>query len=294
MEDKVLKKYKDAGSIAKKVRVWSKSLVKSGAKILDIADEIEAKILAEAEIAFPTNICINDVTAHYTPKFDDETVLTDNDLVSIDLGVHVDGYIADTAYTIDLSGNYADMIAANQKALDAAIALVKPGLSVSVIGARVQNILADSGFKPIENLTGHEVQQYDLHAGLHVPNIKVSYDQKIEEDMVIALEPFATDGCGRVVESKQAEIFSQINIKPIRLREARILLKKIKSREELPFAGRWYAKELNPMKMNLALRDLVSKEILRAYPTLHERDAGSVSQFEHTLIVTSTGCEVIT
>jgi methionyl aminopeptidase len=295
MEEKELKAYREAGKIAVKTREWSKSLIGEGAKLLDIAEKIEKKITdLGAWMAFPVNICINDVTAHYTPKFKDETVVGKNDVVTIDLGAHVDGYIADTAYTVDLSGKYERMLKANEEALEKAISLVKPGVSVSRIGKAVHKTLTDSGFRPIENLSGHEVKQYDLHAGLSIPNIEVPYDWKIEDGMVLAIEPFATDGYGRVIESKRAEIFSLLEVKPTRMREARILLREVEKRQKLPFAERWYAKKINPIRLSLVLRNLVADGILKAHPILHEKEKGIVSQFEHTLIVTGDGCEVTT
>jgi methionyl aminopeptidase len=295
MMDEELSAYRKAGKIASDVREWSKGLVKVDAKLLDVADKIEKKIEEKkAGIAFPVNICINDVAAHYAPKFNDETRIMKNDVVTIDLGVHIDGYIADTAYTIDLSGKYDKMLAANENALEAAIELIKPGASISDIGAAVQKTLNDAGYKPIENLTGHEVEQYDLHAGIAIPNIKLTFDRRIEEDMVLAIEPFATDGAGRVVEARQAEIFSLQNLKPIRMKEARMLLDEIADRGKLPFAQRWYEKKINPVRMSLALNNLLSAGILYAHPVLHEKNKGIVSQFEHTIIVTADGGEVTT
>lgn len=290
-----MKAYREAGKISIKVREWSKELVKPGAKILDIAEGIENKIKGlGGEIAFPVNICINDITAHYTPKYNDQRVISKEDVVTIDIGVHIDGYIADTAYTIDLSGNYEELLKANELALEDAINLVKPGVSVSEIGKAVQRAINSAGFKPIENLTGHEIKQYELHAGISIPNIPVRHDQKLREDMVIAIEPFATNGYGRVIESKHAEIFSLLKSRPTRMREARILLNEVEKRKKLPFAERWFAKKINPMKLNLILRNLAASEILKAHPVLHEKEKGIVSQFEHTVIVTEDGCEVTT
>ncbi len=295
MKEKELTAYRQAGKIASEVRKWSKSLIKKDALVLDIADKIEEKITDKgARIAFPVNVCLNDVAAHYTPKFNDETTLKEDDIVTIDLGAHIDGYIADTAYTIDLSGEYTEMLAANKEALENAINLVEPGASVSDIGETVYDTLTESGYKPIENLTGHEVKNYDLHAGISIPNIKVPYDWKLQEGMVIAIEPFATDGAGRVIESNHAEIFSLKNIKPTRLKEARLLLKEIEERQKLPFAERWLTKKINPLRLSLVLRNLVASEILRAHPILHEKEKGIVSQFEHTIIITEDGCEVTT
>jgi len=295
MDESELEKYRKAGEIARKVREWSRSLVAPDVKIIDLAEKIEDRILADGgKLAFPVNVCINDVTAHYTPKYNDTIILRVGDVVSVDLGVHVDGFIADTAYTVDLSGKYSDLLSCNQKALEESIKLIKPGVSVAAIGEKVQSVITKAGYKPIENLTGHEVKCYDLHAGLAIPSIKVPYNWRVEEGMVLALEPFATDGYGRVVEAKAAEIFSLMNDKPTRMREARLLLGEIAERKELPFAIRWYSKKINPLKLNLIAAQLVAEKVLKSYPPLHEKEKGVVSQFEHTVLVTKGGCEVTT
>ncbi len=295
MDDKELENYRKAGKIASEVREWSHELVSPGAKALDIAEKVEARILEKgALIAFPVNVCINDVTAHYTPRFNDETRLEKTDLVSVDLGAHIDGYIADTAYSIDLSKKYAKLIKADQEALSAAIELVKPGALVADIGKAVYETITAAGYKPIENLAGHEMKQYELHAGLSIPNIPVPHKLKLEEGMALAIEPFATDGAGRVIESKQAEIFSLVTPRPTRNRDARTVIEEVTTRKGLPFAERWMTKKSPPLRLDLAMRDLLSNGTLRAYPTLHEKEKGVVSQFEHTVIVTADGCEVTT
>ncbi len=295
MDDRDLKAYREAGRIASGVKAWSRTLVKEGAGVLGIADKIESRIKEEGGgIAFPVNVCINDIAAHYAPSFQDRGIIQKEDVVTIDIGVHINGFIADTAYTLDLSGNYGRMLEANELALKNAISLIKPGTSVSDIGEIVQKTITDAGYKPIENLTGHEVKQYDLHAGLSIPNIRAPYDRELEEGMVIAIEPFATNGYGRVIESKKAEIFSFLEEKPTRMREARILLKEIEPIKEFPFAERWFAEKMNPLRMSLALRTLVAEKILEAHPVLHEKEKGIVSQFEQTVIVTGEGCEVTT
>ena len=284
-----------AGKIAKDVMAKSTKLIKPGARHLEAADTIEKMIKDEGgKIAFPTNISINDVAAHQIPKFQDKLEFGEKDIVKVDIGVHIDGYIADTAITIDLSGEYSDMLEVNRKALDAAIELIKPGASISQIGEVVQQIITSAGYKPIENLSGHELKQYDLHAGLNIPNIKTPHDWTIEEGMVLAIEPFATDGAGHVIESPKPEIFSVTEERPIRMREARMLLKALKERGELPFAARWYAKKFNPMKLALILNQLTLAEIIHSYPPLHDKNQGMVSQFEHTVIVQEDSVQVTT
>ncbi|RLI93181.1 MAG: type II methionyl aminopeptidase [Candidatus Altiarchaeales archaeon] len=294
--DKIEKEnYNMAGEIAKDVREWSKRLIVEGMKIVEIANNIEKRIEElGGKIAFPVNICINDITAHYTPKFNDNTAISKNDIVSVDLGVHIDGYIADTAYTIDLSNKYKDLLNVNREALERVTEIIKPEMSVAEIGREVQKIINDAGYKPIENLTGHEIKRYDLHAGISIPSINVPYNWKIRKDMVLAIEPFATDGYGRVIESVHSEIFSFENYKPVRMREGRILLNEIEKRKKLPFAKRWYVNKINPLRLELVLRELLSVNAIKKYPVLHEKDGGMVSQFEHTLIITGNGCNVIT
>ena len=289
-----MQEYRKAGKIASKVREWSKGLIKPGAKAFDVAEAIEAKILEEAEIAFPVNVSLNDVAAHYSPDFNDKLTFEEKDLVTIDLGVHVDGYIADTAYTIDLSGDNQALVEASEAGLQAAIDTVRAGVSIKEIGKNIQAAINAKGFRPIENLTGHELKQYDLHAGLAIPNVEVPYDFKLEEGQAFAIEPFATNGRGRVIESKNAMIFSFLRNVPVRMREGRVVLEEAEKRQGLPFAERWFAKKMHPLKLKMVLRELVDRDALHAYPTLHEVDKGLVSQTEHTVIVEKDGCEVTT
>ena len=295
MEDAVYQNYVKAGKIAAKVRDWGSKLIKPGVTYLEVADKVEAKIKEEGGgLPFPTNISVNDIAAHYVPKYKDPIEFQKEDMVKLDLGVEIDGYIADTALTIDLGGRHSKMLEANEKALNDAISLVKPGASIAEIGSAVYDAITGAGYKPIENLSGHQVEQYELHAGISIPNIPVPYDKKLEEGMVIAIEPFATDGAGHVIESPKSEIYSLINWRPSRIREARTLFKEISDRHSLPFASRWYAEKIPQMKLSLILNQLTKSEVLHAYPPLHDRLCGKVSQFEHTLIVTEDGCEVTT
>lgn len=289
-----LEEYRKAGKIASEVREWSKGLIKPGAKALEVADAIEEKIKDKgAGIAFPCNVSLNEVAAHYTPFAKDDLEFKESDVVTIDLGAHIDGYIADTAYTIDLSGEHQDLVDASVAGLDAAIDTVKAGVSVSEIGEAIENAIRERGFKPIENLTGHELKQYDLHAGVAIPNIKVPFDKTLEEGQAFAIEPFATNGRGRVIEGGRTEIYSFLRPAPTRLAEGKVVMELAAERGGLPFPERWF-KELNQFKLKMALRELVKRDALHGYPVLQEAEKGLVSQAEHTLIVTSDGCEVTT
>jgi len=286
--------YIRAGKIASEVREWSKSLIKPGAKALDIAEAIEKKIEdKDAGIAFPCNVSLNDVAAHYTPFAKDELELKETDLVTIDLGTHIDGYIADTAYTVDLSGENQKLVEASDAALEAAISLVKAGVSVSKIGEAVEKEIRSRGFKPIENLTGHQLLQYELHGPMAIPNIKVPFDKALEEEQVLAIEPFATNGRGRVIEGNRIEIYSFLQVVPTRLMEGKKIMEYAAERQSLPFAERWL-KDMNQLKLRMALRELALRGAIHGYPVLHEAEKGLVSQSEHTVIVEKGGCKVTT
>lgn len=292
MEEEKIKKYREAGKIAKDVVDFSRSLIEPGKNMFEIAEKIEGKIKEKAGIAFPVNICVNDIGAHFTPKWNDTAVLG-NDVVKVDLGVSLDGFIADTAYTVDLSGKYSGMLEANESALEKALKMIKAGVRVSQIGKEVHETIKLYGFKPIENLTGHEIKEYDLHAGILIPNIETTYDVKISEGMALAIEPFATDGFGSVIESSKCEIFSLVESKPVRMSDERELLAEIGKRKKLPFAKRWFH-DIDEPKLNLMLQDMVNRRIIRRHPVLHEKDKGVISQFEHTVIVGKDDCIVTT
>ncbi|VVB54791.1 Methionine aminopeptidase [uncultured archaeon] len=286
MEQEEIEKYVEAGRIAAEALKHGVSRVKTGETLLSVAQEVETLILKSgAGIAFPVNISLNEAAAHDTPAADDERIFTENDVVKVDVGVHVDGYIGDTAATIDLSQKHGRMIEANKRALDGELAMLSAGLNVSELGALVQKTLADAGFRPIENLTGHEVRQYDLHAGIAIPNIPLNSKTTIHPGTAVAIEPFATNGAGRVVESRRVEIFSLQNDRPVRPKDARLLLDAVYERGSLPFAARWFADLLPELRLNQALLHLMQQGVIRGYPVLSDKSKGVVTQFEHTSVI---------
>ncbi|HTY92112.1 MAG TPA: type II methionyl aminopeptidase [Methanocella sp.] len=290
MEPEILEKYRKAGAILKEVRENAVPRVKKGAKLLDVADAIEAEIIEKgAKPAFPVNISINQEAAHDSPGVDDERVFGD-DMVKVDIGAHIDGYIADTAVTVDLSGN-PDLVKASRTALEQAIKLVRPGVNTTEIGAVIEETIEGFGFKPIYNLTGHGLGHYVQHSEPAIPNKRIGQGVKLEAGQVIAIEPFATNGIGIVVEGSFIEIFSLIHTKPVRMPHERELLKKIQEYNGLPFARRW----LKDIKyVDKSLTSLMRQGIIHGYPVLVEHQHGLVSQAEHTMIITEDGSELTT
>jgi methionyl aminopeptidase len=285
-EAEVLEKYREAGHILAEVRAEAIKKVKVGQKLLDVAESIERSIQEKGgAIAFPMNISLNDEAAHATPSKADASTFG-RDLVKLDIGVHIDGYIADTAVTVDL-GHNKKLLEASNSALERAIEVVHAGVDTADISAVIEQTITDYGFRPVVNLTGHGLERYTQHAPPPIHNRRTQSGTKLQEGQVIAIEPFSSNGNGRVYETGKAEIFSLVKTKPVRSPEARAILKEIEAYNSLPFAKRWLKG-----RVDLGLKQLEAAGMIHAYPVL--KDRGLVSQAEDTLIVTVDGSDVIT
>jgi methionyl aminopeptidase len=295
MDPEIEEKYRKAGKITAEARNYGASLIKEGTMVLDVVTEIEDYILKnDGRVAFPVNIAIDDIAAHFTPTHNDKLVFEQGNLVKLDVGVHIDGYIGDSAVTIEVgTRNWQDLIKASQDALNVAIEIVKPGANLSLLGRSVERTIESSGFKPINNLTGHSLEQYKLHAGLSIPNVEEYNKGIIREGDVLAIEPFATNGAGRVKGFKKSNIYRFLKDSDLKSPDAKRLLKIIKTnRKGLPFSERWCNKfTKKPQKI---LQKLVKERAITMYPILKDIDGGMVAQTEHTVIVTSDSCEIIT
>ena len=290
MNDDIYSAYMEAGALAKRFREEAAAMVVPGASILELVDTIEQAILDEgAGIAFPLNISINEDAAHDTAGPGDERLFSEGDVVKVDLGVHIDGYVADTAQTVDLGDN-ALLVEASQAALGVAIALVRPGVTAGELGTAIQHEIVSRGFRPVANLTGHGLSQYYLHGEPMIPNVAMTGGAVFEEDMVFAVEPFASTGAGMVSDGARTMIYSQIANRGVRLPSAKRVLNQIRDRRSLPFSRRW----LTGDNLDLALSTLKKNGVVRGYPVLHDIPGSLISQAEHTLIVTEDGCVATT
>ncbi len=286
MEKKEFEKYIKAGKVLKQVKANAVKKAKIGMKLLDLAESIEKEIIeAEAGMAFPVNLSLNNFAAHYTPSFDDKTVIEKKDVLKIDIGVHIEGFIADSSITLDFSKENGKLIEASEQALENALSLIKIGTELGKIGKEIEKTIEGFGFKPVENLTGHGLMKYIAHAPPAIPNISKNDPRKIEDGNAYAIEPFASTGNGRIKEGAKTEIFEFSKAIPLRNMDARkILEKSIEEFKGLPFAERWLTKEFGETKTKIALRELISKEALKAHPVLKEDKEILVSQAEHTII----------
>jgi len=299
MDKDVYEKYLSAGKIASEARDFGINLIKTGGKFIEVAEKVESKILdSGAALSFPVNIAINDLAAHYSPRNDDELVFKRGDVVKLDVGSHIDGYIADTAITVEIETNkYDKMIKASSDALDFAISHMRANIDLSEIGKIIEGTIKSYGYNSIDNLTGHSLDRYELHSGMSVPSISNTFCRvKPKPGDVIAIEPFATNGIGHVISGKGSNIYilkPTIKSKIIRDNKLKILLNRMSAKfKTLPFAQRW----CNNMSDNIdiSLRKLSYLGLIKNYPQLVEKNGGIVTQKEHTVIVMKDGCEVIT
>jgi methionyl aminopeptidase len=245
-------------------------------------------------LAFPPNISINECAAHDTASPNDHRVIPSKSVVKIDIGANVNGLLSDTARTFSTDGKHAKLIKSANAALENAIRIIKPGIRVNDIGAIVQDTIEEYGYKPISNLTGHQLERAELHAGLSIPSIKsATFGQraKIKKGMVLAIEPFSTNGsAGYIVSSGDPLIYS-VGGKP-KSDIGKLLFEKY---QKLPFSLRsatLYLKERGKKVNDLVA--VLNDDRFHNYKPLVEKSKGIVAQAEHTILVTSNGAKTLT
>lgn len=276
--------YRKAGMICAQALDYARTITKKGAKLVEVCDKIEQKIFSlGGRPAFPTTISCDHIAAHYCPEEDDETILNEQ-VAKVDVGVHINGKIADAAITIDLSGKYTELVKAAEEARDNAIKIIKEGITLGEIGQTIQDSITKYGFAPIRNLSGHRLEEYELHGQPSIPNVNTHDKTKIEKGWAIAIEPFSTTGAGQVYDSEYPTIFSVEEPKPVRSPIAREIQNYIlEEYKNLPFAKRWLTKQFGKGKAQLALREL--NQQLHSHAPLLEKNKGIVAQAEHTVLI---------
>ncbi|MHA1920440.1 MAG: type II methionyl aminopeptidase [Promethearchaeota archaeon] len=292
-----LESFKKAGEIHKKIVEYIKPEIKIGTKYLDICEKTESKIIElGGEIGFPTNVCINEVAAHYSSPPDDESIIKEGDIVKIDIGVSVEGYIADGAFTVSFNKDPVseNLITAVETAVFKGLSVIKPGVKTVEVGKVTSKIIKGFGYRPIKDLHGHSLEKWQVHGFKEIPNVAVSSGDVFEEGDVFALECFASTGLGNIHRGVNCNIFEyDLNTErvPIRMKISRRVLGWIaNTKKTLPFSTRELLKEFRTGKM--ALKELTNTGKLVKHFELREEKGTYVSQFEKTFIVTEDGIEV--
>ena len=283
----VAEEYVKSGRITEEVRSLVREKVKPGMGYVETCEWIEKEIASRGGApAFPTGIGVNHVTAHYAPQESDRSRFLESDVIKVDFGVHVDGYVTDTAVTVTFNPEYELLVEAAERALNAAISALKSERRVGEIGREIRREASRLGFKTIENLTGHTVDRYVVHAGKSIPNLFVQNMPSLRDDDVFAVEPFLTPGsaAGYVVDSEAETIFSLLARKSTGVKDLDEFASRVwEDRKTLPFTPRWYVKEFGRERLDRVIRELVRRRLMRGYPTLVEASMKPVAQFEHTM-----------
>ena len=295
MDNDELRKWKRAGNLASKAREYGKEEIEEGVGKLELVEAVENFIRKNGGTpAFPANLAVNNIAAHWTPNSNDKGIFEYGDVVKLDVGVEIDGYIGDTALTVEVgTEQQEELLNSSRQALKNAIDIMRAGISTQEIGGMIQKTVENFGFKPISNLTGHAIERYNLHTGIAIPNVKEGRGRILEKGIIVAVEPFSTNGAGSVKGKHNSNIYQLKGKNSVKDDKANKLLNQIKDRfKGLPFAERWLHEfDTNP-KSNL--QKLIRQGVVKFYPVLEEMGGGMVSQFEHTIYLKNDGVEVLT
>ncbi len=294
MDDERLDYYLRLGEEHSYILEQMRRKIEPGISVLDLVEESERLVRERGySLAFPTNLSINEVAAHYTPFPGDDLKIPEAGLIKLDMGSHREGMIVDAARSVALDDKYEEMVQVAREALDRAIERMIPGNKMRIVSEAIYDTIVSAGYKPIRNLTGHKVDTYILHAGVEVPNVPTgrSMSYRIKEGDVFAIEPFVTlpEAKGYVVPMGEPLIFSLRKKGRTRDEMERRILKIVeKNYKRLPFCERWLFREIGH-RVNHALSRLADKGILLSYPPLVEVSGMMVAQYEDTVLVTADG-----
>ncbi len=266
--------------------------------IIEICEKAENLIRKKGgKPAFPCNVSINEVAAHYTSPPGDKTVVPERSVVKVDVGAHVDGYVTDTAVTVCFDSEYESLVETAEAALKKAVETIKPDLSTSKLGMVIENVIKSRGFKPISNLTGHSVGRYLVHAGTSLPNVSQIFSSKIKLGGVYAIEPFVTvpTAVGKVEDGNQNTIFHLVKSRSQKDQYAKQLLNYVEENfRTLPFTERWLQNVVPKEHYQRAFNELLVSKSVMPYPVFIEASRKPVAQAEHTVIMVENGRVVLT
>lgn len=307
MNNDYLTEYRHGAEIHRQVRQWAQKNVKPGQTLHEIANGIEDSVraltghsgLEEGDsllggMGFPTGLSINHCAAHYTPNSSSPPwVLGEKDVLKLDFGVHVNGRIVDSAWTMTWDPTYDNLLAAVKDATNTGIKEAGIDVRMSDIGAAIQEAMESYEVeiegttypvKAIRNLNGHNIEQFSIHGTKSVPIVKGGDQTKMEEGETFAIETFGSTGKGYVRDDMETSHYAKAPNAPnvaLRLSSAKTLLNTInKNFGTLPFCRR-YLDRLGQDKYLLGLNNLVASGIVQDYPPLVDVKGSYTAQFEH-------------
>jgi len=295
-DEHALECWREAGRIASECREWARKAIQPGVRVREVLETIEEMIYERgAAPGFPAQSSRNHVAAHYCSAPEDDLQYEEGDCVKVDMGVHVDGYIADTACSVDLSGDkcWTPLVTASADALREAIATVGDGVPICDVGDVIERTILAAGFEPVRNLTGHGLARWKVHTAPQIPNFGAGASGRFATGMVFAIEPFASTGRGFIRELGKSEVFMMVR-PPRRARGLdRDVLKAIEGWRGLPIARRYFT-DLDTDTFEDTIGKLARQGSLMRYPPLVEEEGVMVSQTEHSMFLGPDGVEILT
>lgn len=284
---KNIEDWMQAGKRSFEVLNYAKTLIKENKLVIDIICEIEEYAYEKGyNFAFPPQISINSIAAHYYPRIDDDLKIYKDDMVKIDIGIEYNGAIGDNALTVQLSEKNKDLLLASKIALEKVAKELKVGMKISDIGKIVETTIKSMGFKPVENLSGHGLDLYTIHCPPSIPNVNSYTRQTLEPGMTFAIEPFATNGKGAIKNSNiQPTIFAITNEDPKSDELKDFYQYLVDNFASLPFSLNWLLNDFEEDDVVNKLKLLEKENCIESYPPLIEIKKGAVSQHEYSFFV---------
>lgn len=311
-----LQKLIKAGKIHYDIREWIRTWIQPDMNLLDVTTKIENEVKRITEydsntplksgLAFPVAISVNNCAAHYGALRGEKNILKKDDVCKIDFGIHFDGYLVDSAFTVTFDDKYDKLIECAKEATNKGISLVVSDMIVGEIGEQIQEVIESYEIdlngktyrlKPIYDLSGHSIDRFKIHSGIPIPNIKPT-DQlshlkttRIEPNKLYAVEPYATTGSGRVFSKPVCSHFCynyfdhHLDEKFQLTGQEHKLLAVIKQNyNSLPFNKRWIDELMNSNQTMNIFR-LSKKGVLKDFPPLYDIDNSFNAQFENTVYI---------
>ncbi|KAH7025883.1 methionine aminopeptidase 2-like protein [Microdochium trichocladiopsis] len=310
--------YREAAETHRQVRQWAQKNIKPGQSLTEIAEGIEDSVrrlvghdgleegdCLKAGMGFPTGVNLDHIAAHFSPNAGNKTILQQNNVIKIDIGVHVNGKIVDSAFTMAWDPKYDNLLAAVKDATNTGVKHAGIDQRLGELGEYIQEAMESYEceidgttypIKSIRNLSGHTILPYSIHGTKSVPIVKSNDQTKMEEGDVFAIETFGSTGNGYVHDQGEVSHYALRDDAPkvdLRLASAKNILNAIKKNfGTLPWCRR-YLDRLGHDKYLLGLNSLVQAGIVEDYPPLVDKKGSYSAQFEHTILLRPTCKEVI-
>jgi methionyl aminopeptidase len=307
MDDSFFRDYRKAAEIHRQVRIQTQKLAKPGVSGTEIANEIEEGVRAltghqgiepgdplKAGMGFPTGLCLNNIAAHWTPNAGaKDFVLKQDDVLSVDFGVHVNGRIVDSAFTIAFNPVYDNLLAAVKDATNTGIREAGIDARISHISGCIQEAMESYEVeingktipvRAVRNITGHDILRYKIHGSKQIPFIKTATNQRMEEGEIFAIETFGTSG--RAYLRDDVGIYGygrneHASASHLHQVSAKALLKTIDENFGTVVFARRYLERVGAKNYLLPMKTLISQGIVDVHVPLSDVAGSYVAQFEH-------------